>query len=81
MNVQSSSSHFRKIEDLINQMSKMIGRGFDPLNRFYLARTEISIHTFAKKVDETNNRIEWCPELMRYVRKKIVLHAICAQKL
>jgi hypothetical protein len=57
MNLQTAGGHLRQIENLIDQVAKVIGRSFDTLYRLYLTWSELSIHTFAKEIDKPNNRI------------------------
>jgi hypothetical protein len=47
MNLESAGSHFGEVENLINQVSKVIGRRFYALNRLNLSRRELPIDTFA----------------------------------
>jgi hypothetical protein len=47
MNLESARSHFCEIENLINQVSKVIGRRLYALNRFHLSRRELPVDPLA----------------------------------
>src|SRR2546423_10996815 len=76
MNFQASSGHLRQIENLINQVTEVISRRFDALDRFYLTRSELSIYAFAEKVDKPDNRIEGSAKFVRHICEEFALHSI-----
>ena len=80
MNLQPARCHLRQIENLINQVAKVIGRCFDALDRLHLTRSKLSVYAFAKKVDKTDNSIERSTKLVRHVREELALHPVHAQQ-
>jgi hypothetical protein len=80
MNIESTCCHFREIENLIDQMPEMIRGSLDSLYRLDLPRTEISVNTLAKKVDESHYRIKRSSQLMRNVSEKVIFHTICTKQ-
>gem|GEM_PF-3581832 len=80
MNLEPARCHLRQIENLVDQVAKVIGGCFNALDRLHLTRSKLSVYAFAKKVDKTDNSIKRSTKLVRHIREEFALHPVYAQQ-
>jgi hypothetical protein len=80
VNLESASRHLGEIQDLIDQMTKVIGRSLDALYRFHLPRSQLSVHALTEQIDEADNCVQRSAELVRDVREELALHSVDTQQ-
>ena len=54
----------------------MCRRGGDPVDRRYLARREIAVKAVSKELDESDDCVERCPQLVRDVGEELALRLV-----
>jgi hypothetical protein len=81
MNLEAAGSHLGKIEDLVNEVPQMVGRGLYALDWLYLTGSKLSINPFAQQIDKADNGIERSPKLVGYIRQELAFHAVHAEEL
>jgi len=81
VNLETPGSHFCEIQNLINEMPQVRGRSFDSLDRFHLARAELSVHAIPQQINKPDNRVERSAKLVRDVCEKFAFHPIDVQQL
>jgi hypothetical protein len=64
MYLETSSGHLGNVEHLVNEMAQMARRRRDPLDRLSLTRAELSVHAVAEHLDETDDCVKRCSQLM-----------------
>jgi hypothetical protein len=81
VNLEPPSGHLGQIENLIDQVPKVIGRSLDAFDRFYLTGSQFTVNALAKQIDKTNDRVQRGPELVGHVCEELALHPVDAEQL
>jgi hypothetical protein len=81
MNLETAGGDLGDVQNLIDEMSQMIRRGRDSIDRLHLPRRQLAVDTIFEQLDEAHDRVERRAKLMRDVGEELTLRLVRSRNL